>query len=563
MKVYQRTQAQFAHSIRTAKNGFLRLFGAARAIVDPEKRKLCSLRRDAELALNALAQNSGSTPIVEESALVLVDGMWDNPNYWLRYSLFRSAAGLDRCREVVLIGRWRRAQVMATARNLEIRQSVDLQNMMKNVGPCVGEAREILAGLSDPGDLMNIRLPGECPGSLVYDQLLRDQRRGTVDLSDPDLDRKLGECLRSIRAAELIFQENDYKLVVLSQMIGPEFGAIAWFALRSGAKVFVLAGQHGIQRFTLLKTTSDFQNGVNRPTRLELDCIASPQKERLIHAGASYLERRLSGHARDMGAKYAYTMRTDQVTREAIVEKFNWDPAKPIVAIYASNWCDYPHTVKMQRFRDFLDWATQTVQTLAQANEVNWLLKPHPCDSWFEKLNGPKLVDLVDEVNVPHVRMVDEHWNGRDLFESIDGLVTYLGTAGIEFSGLGKPVMVAEEGWYGDCGFCYLPDSKDAYLEALRNGNWLKTTEGCSVSRRACLFIGWYFCTPSWQKSFILPNDSDQDKIYRTQETFISENFSSIENEINHIRLWINSSHRFYHTFKISINKYFKIGDAQ
>ena len=38
------------------------------------------------------------------------------------------------------------------------------------------------------------------------------------------------------------------------------------------------------------------------------------------------------------------------------------------------------------------------------------------------------------------------------MIENADALVTYHGTSALEYASLGKPVMVADRGWYHDFG---------------------------------------------------------------------------------------------------------------
>ena len=62
---------------------------------------------------------------------------------------------------------------------------------------------------------------------------------------------------------------------------------------------------------------------------------------------------------------------------------------------------------------------------------------------------------------------------------------------------------------------------------------------------------------PAWQKSFILPDDSDR-KLLREKVPFLIKYKSKIiKKEINLIKRWINSDSKVYHNFKIQNNKIF------
>ena len=57
-------------------------------------------RRDGETILADFM--TGAEPRFKGA--VLVDAMWDNPNYWIRYALFRAAVGSAGGREVGMVG---------------------------------------------------------------------------------------------------------------------------------------------------------------------------------------------------------------------------------------------------------------------------------------------------------------------------------------------------------------------------------------------------------------------------------------------------------------------------
>jgi len=72
-----------------------------------------------------LARLSSAPPRVF-AGTVLVDGQWDNPNYWLRYALLRAGLGLPGS-EVGLLGRYHSVPVRQTFETLGIRRTVSME----------------------------------------------------------------------------------------------------------------------------------------------------------------------------------------------------------------------------------------------------------------------------------------------------------------------------------------------------------------------------------------------------------------------------------------------------
>jgi hypothetical protein len=236
------------------------------------------------------------------------------------------------------------------------------------------------------------------------------------------------------------------------------------------------------------------------------------------------------------------------MSRDDICCRFGWDPAKPIVGFYASNWYDWPHQLGMTQFRDFLDWTEATFQAAAKNSSVNWLFKPHPCEDWF---GGVTLVDILARMNgAAHIGVADKNWNNTAVMRALDALVTYHGTAGIEFASLGKPVLVPDRGKYEDCGFVRVAANRADYLGLLQRP-WWQGMDMADCRCRAEIFAGWWFCAPDWQKGFILPDDSRQNALYDIIPSLINNHREEMLREVLHLREWIASGHRYSHTYKM------------
>ena len=137
-----------------------------------------------------------------------------------------------------------------------------------------------------------------------------------------------------------------------------------------------------------------------------------------------------------------------------------------------------------------------------------------------------------------------------------DGLVTYHGTAGIEYAACGKPVLVADKGWYQHADFVIYPESRLHYIELL-SSDWLSNIDSKKISKNAKIFSGIYFCTPEWQKNLIMPDDSNRSDLEEMIYKDLYKKSELINKEVNLIRTWLDSESFGYHTFKmLSTNSY-------
>ena len=506
------------------------------------RRRVADLREATETQLAALARNASAAC----EGPVLVDCTWDNPNYWYRLSLLRAAIGTPG-NEVAVIGAHSRAKAHDTIRRLGLGETIDLTQFPLTNAAARIMAGELLRDAHEPADMLRLELPGGLPPEIVYDGMLKRLRHATVDPKLPEVRDLLAEALQYAAAAERIFDEVKPRLALLSHAINFSCGALAWEAARRGIPAVIVYGNYGVPRFWKILSPEDIFDSVNRPTSDELDALSPAQSDHLADLGRTYLARRLSGQTDDIGARYAYASKTATISRESMCETFGWDPALPIVSVYASNWFDFPHGCGMSSFVDFLDWLKVTLHAAEQNSSVNWLFKAHPCDEWY---GGITLSDLMQDRSAPHVRLAPTAWNGATVMQTADAVVTVLGTAGLEYSALGKATLAADRGWYNDSGFCLWPQSREDYIAALAKP-WWDQLDLESSRKRAEVFAGWYFCAPDWQAEWSLPDDSEQDRLYEIYPSFLDDGAAAIQREASLVSDWWQSDSRHYHVWKM------------
>lgn len=521
----------------------------------PKGRNIARKRAETEAFLDEFARKS----LDRFSGTVLVDGTFDNPNFWLRYSLFRRALGLAHADEVGLIGPYRRAFVQRTFRQLGIARAVDFTKAPASHAECDRIADALLEAASEPEDVLNWKLPGGVHPSILYDGILKRQRLAALDVCHPSMRDHTREALRTVARAGEILDEVRPNLVVTSHPVGIGCGSLAWLALSRGIPVMLPFGLFGVLRFTRFHRPEDVFSFYDRPSPEEMDTLPSETAAAMTYAGRLYLERRLDGRADDLASVYAFQRSASDIDRHGLCARYGWDPNKPIVAVYASNWFDWPHQLGMTQFRDFLDWIEASFAAARENSSVNWLFKPHPAEDWF---GGVTLADLMKQIgSAPHIAVSDKSWNNSRVMMSIDALVTYHGTAGVEFASLGKPVLVPDRGKYEDCGFVKVAQSRAHYLELL-GSDWWRNIDRTEVKKRAELFAGWWFCAPDWQGGFVLQDDSRQDALYDAIPQLMRTNRAIVDCEIATIQSWWKSGYRYYHTRKMAQSTAFRLSNV-
>lgn len=505
-------------------------------------------RGELDVALAAIHQD-GHPQVAHR---VLVDGSWENPNYWYRYALLRAALNVPRDGEVGFIGPYQRQTASRTLRAFGASTILDFELLRKRRPKAAAMAAALLRSVRSPTDIIDWDLPSGLPGAVVYDGILKRQRLGRVDLEDPLLIDYVAEAVSSILAAEDLLDAARPDIVVLSHAIEFRYGSIAWCALRRKIPVIVAFGNYGSPRYCFMRTEDEFFESLDRPSPEGLNAITADTAVRLEHLGRTYLDRRLAGQTDDLGGRFAFAGPSEQHDRTSICEEFGWDPSKPIVAVYSSNWFDYPHTFGMQQYKDFVDWLTLTLDVAKGQTACNWLFRAHPVDAWY---GGVTLSDHMTSSPAKHIRLCPKSWNGAAVQRAVDGLVTVHGTAGVEYAAAGKPTLVADRGWYHEMSFVTWPRDREAYVKCLENLQWLKRG-GAENARLAQMFAGAYFSLPG--RSIALGDDSDQALLIPRLLQLVKENSDFVQSEVASISRWLSSGTIHFHSWRMLADRNFQ-----
>ncbi|MBO8230547.1 MAG: hypothetical protein JJ841_004015 [Prochlorococcus marinus CUG1432] len=444
-------------------------------------------------------------------------------------------------REIGYIWNYNQKECTAFLKYSGIKNIKKIPNKINNL--IIEKAKLLFEDLNCAEDILKIKLPNKVPSKHLYDYILKKQMAGKVNIKDKNLIFYIAQYIQSIEFAVELIKEIKPKMIFMSHPISVQCSPLCWIGSQNGIKVFTLFGQYGVPRYFKFEKPEDIFIGIDRPMKKDLNKLNNSQKNLLHDIGNKYIENRLSGTPLDdLSGKLAYNCKIKNIS-EIIKNKKN----KPIVAVYASCWFDCPHIYGMDRFRDFQDWILTTFNEAVKNKNYIWLFRSHPADEWY---GGTKLTDILPKKLPNHIFILPTEISGKSVFDISDGLITYHGTAGIEFAAKGKPVLIADKGWYHHANFTIFPISREEYIYFLSE-NWLSKINLKESSFNAKIFAGFYFCKPSWQKNFFIPDDFNKEKNKKMISFNIDNKQNLINKEVSYMKKWIESDISGYHTYKM------------
>jgi len=122
------------------------------------------------------------------------------------------------------------------------------------------------------------------------------------------------------------------------------------------------------------------------------------------------------------------------------------------------------------------DWFYKTILNIKDINNVNWIIKPHPSEKFYNEKFGVKTV-LNKFIPYPkNIKLINHNNHINNIHKFIDLVITYNGSCGYEYSTLGIPVITVADGKYSDFNFTLNPKTQKQYFKYLKNFKEVKKT---------------------------------------------------------------------------------------
>jgi len=342
----------------------------------------------------------------------------------------------------------------------------------------------------DADTLRSYRYRGVDVGAYAVSSLIRYYQGQVVEPEESLLREYLFSALVITDAA--INKIGSFKPDAVCMTIGTysSWGPALIVAMRKAIPIIKFSGgyrnQHTYFR-KIVDNTTNFHFGVlsDRGWQKRLEQPLSSSEEQILE---NYTKDRY--RLNPNGFCDASRMLPPTGDEQRTLEKLNITNDKPVWCVFAHlNW-DNAVVLSPMAFGDFDEWIIETLRTIIDIPDVQWLIKIHPAEAMFNAIDG---VGKLIQVNFPdlpsHIKVIspDTDINPYNLFNAIAGGVTCLGTVGLELAVMGKPVILAGESYYSKKGFTYDGLSPLEYKKLLRKAPEIPhiiTTEQKEKARR-------------------------------------------------------------------------------
>jgi len=482
--------------------------------------------------------------------IVVVEGLWDNPNHWLRLWMFLHAILKDNTADVVGILRseddWIKRRSL---QKLGIRRFLYLNDGRAPEEKFRLQAESLLAKAKRARDLLSLPLPDDLPAYTFVDTVIKQERHPQPAITgNPVWSRVLADLLRLGELYREFFDRNHIIAVVSSHAWKSEWASLCWTAIRRKVPFHYMTAHYNSIRIRRMAAPEDYKAPNEHLLFAGFCALPTDVREKLIERGRAYLAERFEGISDFIVIRYAIKPKLRQQDRTGLLKSLGLDPKKPLVVVYAHSWFDFPHTQAMTNFTDPLDWIRFTLDTIKPLTGVSWAFKPHPCDRWYGNL---RLVDLVSGLP-PHIAILPEESDSLTVQSAAEALVTIQGSIAIEAAAAGKTVLCADRSMYTDWGFAHTAASREDYAAKLRGITKLAKPTA-EQSKRAMAFAATALAPPPEESGSVrLTCDTlyIEGKLYPSLKRLLRQNMDPVREETASLRRWLNSPHQSYNVWR-------------
>jgi tetratricopeptide repeat protein/capsular polysaccharide biosynthesis protein len=321
--------------------------------------------------------------------------------------------------------------------------------------------------------IINFALEGLVIGDLIYDAYLRDTGLPTIDRIDNTLLHYFSHAEKIHAIYKKIFENRNVIATVQAHTVYIIYGILARVALANGAVVF--GRKPGTSPFTIrmynkLSELGTWEIGFRKK---DYEYIYRHHKERAIEFSKDFLRKRFKG--KSIPSLYAHTQEAysqskQHYSRNDLIKKIDMHPDKPIVFIMCHAFSDAPHVDSRMLHNDYFEWLEETLEIVSGLMHVNWVVKPHPEDKYYESKED-HAAKIATEYTEKHsnIFLSPEDLNTSSILEYAHAVVTVRSTAALEFSAMGIPSIVTGRFTFTSLGFTIEPETKEAYIETLTN----------------------------------------------------------------------------------------------
>lgn len=337
-----------------------------------------------------------------------------------------------------------------------------------------------------PKDIIELKFDNLIVGDLIYDDILKKNNLNTISKIDKQIYDSILKAYKFYLDYKIIFKKNNFKYYVSTHTAYSEYGILCRVALKYDVKViettdiqtsiFTSISEDNLPTYHqgIINLIVDYKNNIKITDLNKQDAKIN-------------LLKRMDAQVQQIDVQKAY--RGEIYDRTDLAGILNLDVSKKNIFIFAHIFTDSPHTSSKMLYPDYYLWLKETLNIISEIKSINWIIKPHPATSLY---NEEGIIEnLIDTLACPNVKITPNDFNTKSIIKCADAIITVHGTAGLEFSCFGIPVILTGKPFYSSFGFTTEPSTINEYIEILNTLGQLNRLTNLQIEKALEILYIW------------------------------------------------------------------------
>ena len=325
-------------------------------------------------------------------------------------------------------------------------------------------------------------------GKISYDDYLRHSFEGTLKNINWKLYFFLFKCISTYD--EIITQTQNLKIkfyVTHEIQFNPDAILFQIF-LKNNIKVFCKGvGQTKIGLRLFKNFSQRRYNRASLSKNKYLKLLTNNKKEKFIEEGFNFIQRRFFNkrNVNDIhDLTFVFNSKKKTVEKNYIENLYSWKNNLPIVLVFANNIFDGVFQKRTSIFQDNYEWLDETLKYLCKNKNINILVKKHPTEYEIPKIQDKTEVIVKKyQTHNNNINLLPDDIHPNSILNFAKCVFSEHGSAGLEYSCYGIPVIITGDATYYKNGFAIEPRNLNEYQIIIKDIHQIQSLNHKQIER--------------------------------------------------------------------------------
>ncbi len=326
-------------------------------------------------------------------------------------------------------------------------------------------------------DFLKINFDYFSIGKVSYDMYLRKSFAGTAKKITNQMQFEILNSIYICKRINKLLKDYNIKAYTTHEIqFNPEAYLIQYF-LKKNINVFCKSiGQTSIsiRKYNKLYDSFTPRQNITKNLFLKIKKIF-PEKAQI---GKQLIEDRFSITYNEFeevpDTKFAFKKTHKSYSKKELCNKYNWDEKKPLILVLSNNIYDGVFEKRRSIFIDNYTWLKDTLKLLSSNNKINVLVKKHPTENYVQGVKDKTVEILKNFTNNKNIKLYPDNLSLNSIKNYLDVVFTDHGSAGVEYSNFGIPVVTSSDSRYSCANFVNECKNLEQYKKTIKDVHNLK-----------------------------------------------------------------------------------------